>query len=93
MVKGQEGQERLAKADVIIVDPPRKGLDGEVVNALNAHGTTSHKVLVYVSCGFDAFQRDYKALVGSGRWNLEIAEGHVLFPGSDAIETLAIFTT
>mmetsp|Transcript_11856 Transcript_11856/g.28445 ORF Transcript_11856/g.28445 Transcript_11856/m.28445 type:complete len:100 (+) Transcript_11856:969-1268(+) len=49
------------------------------------------QALIYVSCGFDAFQRDYHRLVGSGIWELDHAEGHVLFPGSDAIETLACF--
>jgi hypothetical protein len=27
----------------------------------------------------------------SGRWKLQHAEGHVFFPGSDHIETLAVF--
>jgi 23S rRNA (uracil1939-C5)-methyltransferase len=87
----------LAKADLVIVDPPRKGLDGEVVTALCDDSTTtttskSLKTLVYVSCGFDAFCRDFERLTTEGNWKLEHAEGHVLFPGSDAIETLAFFT-
>jgi 23S rRNA (uracil1939-C5)-methyltransferase len=92
MVQGTN--EYLEQADVVIVDPPRKGLDQEVLDALkNAPIKGSNgKILVYVSCGFAAFRRDYQGLVDSGRWILEYAEGHVLFPGSDAIETLAFFT-
>ncbi|CAB9513602.1 Uncharacterized RNA methyltransferase pc1998 [Seminavis robusta] len=76
---------------VLIVDPPRKGLDEPVVEALIS---SSHKIqlLVYVSCGFEAFQRDYKSLTDKEQWKLEHAEGHILFPGSNAIETLAFFT-
>ncbi|KAG7373269.1 23S rRNA Uracil-5-methyltransferase [Nitzschia inconspicua] len=98
MILGSQGRQLLEKAEVIIVDPPRKGLDQEVIDALNAsiegsQSSTSRKALVYVSCGFDAFRRDYQGLVQSGRWTLDHAEGHVLFPGSDAIETLSFFTT
>lgn len=95
MMQGPQGQQLLNDADVIVVDPPRKGLDQEVIDALNAgRGKSSHpKALVYVSCGFDAFRRDYGGLTKSGRWILDHAEGHVLFPGSDAIETLAFFKT
>lgn len=81
----------LSETDLVIVDPPRKGLDPEVVMAL-CRKDTSVKSLVYVSCGFDAFCRDFESLTTSGGWQLDHAEGHVLFPGSDAIETLAFFT-
>jgi tRNA/tmRNA/rRNA uracil-C5-methylase (TrmA/RlmC/RlmD family) len=87
---------KISHADVIIVDPPRKGLDTEVVDGLCGDYYTgpsaNPQCLIYVSCGFDAFRRDYDALVGSGKWRLDSAEGHILFPGSDAIETLAFFT-
>lgn len=85
-------RKHLADADVLVVDPPRKGLEEPVLSALTANGKLP-KLVAYVSCGFDAFRRDCDALVGSGRWTLEHAEGHLLFPGSDAIETLAFFVT
>lgn len=78
------------QAEVVIVDPPRKGLDAAVVKALCTQEKL--KTMVYVSCGFDAFTRDFQYLSRNGKWRLEHAEGHVLFPGSDAIETLAIFS-
>lgn len=80
----------FAESNTIIVDPPRKGLDTEVADALcNQEKLRS---LVYVSCGFPAFQRDFEVLTTKGKWKLDHAEGHVLFPGSDAIETLAFFS-
>ena len=49
------------------------------------------KRLVYVSCGFDALERDQAALLNSRRWKLTHAEAHVFFPGSDHVETLAVY--
>ena len=79
------------RSQVLIVDPPRKGLDIEVVDYLCTEGYKTMKLVVYVSCGFQAFQRDCDALIKSGRWKVEFAEGYLLFPGSDAIETIAFF--
>lgn len=76
---------------ILIVDPPRKGLDEEVVQQLIITGSTAIERVLYVSCGFKAFQRDCQRLTGSGRWVLTHAEGHVLFPGADHIETFAVF--
>ena len=85
---------KLDDADVVLVDPPRKGLCDDVLAALarpNRRGKRPAKRrrrLIYVSCGFDALQRDLDAL--KPRWKLAHAEGHVLFPGADHIETLAV---
>lgn len=79
-----------AGADVLIVDPPRKGLCKGVLDAL-VTGELGVSRLVYVSCGFDALERDQAALLNSRRWTLVHAEAHVLFPGSDHVETLAVY--
>eukprot|EP00603_Paraphysomonas_imperforata_P000534 CAMPEP_0114419614 /NCGR_PEP_ID=MMETSP0103-20121206/4124_1 /TAXON_ID=37642 ORGANISM="Paraphysomonas imperforata, Strain PA2" /NCGR_SAMPLE_ID=MMETSP0103 /ASSEMBLY_ACC=CAM_ASM_000201 /LENGTH=555 /DNA_ID=CAMNT_0001588051 /DNA_START=102 /DNA_END=1766 /DNA_ORIENTATION=+ len=57
--------------DLLIVDPPRKGLDSEVLRALvapqNERGGTivsTVQRLIYVSCGFKSFQRDASVLLG-----------------------------
>ena len=84
-------QALFQKSNVLIVDPPRKGLEDEVVEYLCNEGYKKLKLMVYVSCGFQAFQRDCDALMKSGKWKVEFAEGYLLFPGSDAIETLAFF--
>ena len=80
----------LQETDLVIVDPPRKGLEASVSAALATAGIGPQQ-LIYVSCGFDAFQRDYQILCHGGQWRLQHAQGHVLFPGSNAIETLAFF--
>jgi 23S rRNA (uracil1939-C5)-methyltransferase len=83
----------LSKSEICIVDPPRKGLDDEVLDAFLDQPTTNSfpALLVYVSCGFPAFERDCNRMIQSNKWSLEHAEGFLLFPGSDAIETLAFF--
>ena len=86
-------------AEIIIVDPPRKGLDEAVLEWLvmdddddaRPSSTPKPQLIVYVSCGFNAFKRDCDILRNSCKWRLDHAEGHLLFPGSDAIETLAFF--
>ena len=83
----------LRHCDYVIVDPPRKGLDTEVLDALcdtTGDATTLPLRLIYVSCGFKAFQRDCARLIEHD-WSLVHAEGHILFPGADHIEILAIF--
>ncbi|CAM9890503.1 unnamed protein product [Ectocarpus sp. 13 AM-2016] len=79
--------------EVLIVDPPRKGLDKGVMDALmdpEDPNTEALRRVIYVSCGFDALKRDAMNLIGAG-WVLRHSEGFVLFPGSDHIETFAIF--
>mmetsp|Transcript_18153 Transcript_18153/g.51959 ORF Transcript_18153/g.51959 Transcript_18153/m.51959 type:complete len:637 (-) Transcript_18153:66-1976(-) len=102
-------------ADVLIVDPPRKGLEDEVLVQLckppnpnqdytedptyltaprhTINWANDVRKLIYVSCGFDALARDSDRLLssGGGGWKLEGATGYVLFPGSNHVETVAIF--
>lgn len=81
----------LRSSQILVVDPPRKGLDALVVDYLCENGWKHLKLMVYVSCGFQAFQQNCDALLKSNKWKVEFAEGYLLFPGSDAIETLAFF--
>ena len=81
--------ELAGPVDVLIVDPPRKGLDEEVLEKLISGEADPPLRILYVSCGFKAFGRDYQRL--SSRYKVVHAEGHVLFPGSNHIETLCVF--
>lgn len=77
----------LAKADTIIVDPPRKGLDAGLIGALNQANQPLR--LIYMSCGWPAFKRDAEALLSQG-WSLQKAAGYLFFPGTNHVETLAL---
>lgn len=77
----------LDESDLLIVDPPRKGLDPKLLQALQQ--PTTIKTLIYISCGADSFMRDVEVLEKAG-WTLTNAEGYLFFPGTPHIETLAI---
>ncbi len=84
--RAEEQLKLMQEADVILVDPPRKGLGKPLLEALKQQKGT----LFYISCGWDAFQRDCDALLSAG-WTLQTAEGYVLFPGTDQLELLVRF--
>ena len=54
-------------ADVIVVDPPRKGCDAELLKTILAAGPSK---VVYVSCDPATLSRDLKILAGGG-YNLK----------------------
>ena len=78
----------LGDADVVIADPPRKGLDAPVASALAA---TPPARLVYVSCDLDSFRRDLALLVAGGALRLAEIEAYALFPNTGHVETVARF--
>jgi 23S rRNA (uracil1939-C5)-methyltransferase len=80
--------EALDGADVAIVDPPRKGLDAPLAEALAASPPAR---VVYVSCDVASLQRDTAVLLGGGRLRLASLEAFELFPNTEHVEALAIF--
>ena len=76
----------LPGADVVIVDPPRKGIDAAVLARLVE---TPPARLVVVSCSLDAFLREAEALRGS--LALRVLVPFALFPHTDHVETAALF--
>lgn len=78
-------------AEVVIVDPPRAGVSERCLEELaNPPLDSPLRRLIYVSCGFDAFQRDSRRLL-AGQWCVKACHGYILFPGSNHIELLAVF--
>lgn len=75
------------KIDVLIVDPPRKGLSRRCKEKISL---LQPKQLIYVSCGPDSFMRDCNELLERG-WVLNEARGFLLFPGTDHAEIIASF--
>ncbi len=80
--------ERIARADAVIVDPPRRGLDRAVLDALLASPPAT---LVYVSCGLESLRREAAHLLDSGHYALAALEAYALFPYTPLVETLAVF--
>ena len=115
---GSAPDEFLAGTDVVVVDPPRKGLEPALLEALCGppdvedpaswsraqlhmrddgdaavamEQTQQPHTLIYLSCGFPALERDCAALLRIGRWKLLHCEAFLFFPGTDSLETLAVF--
>lgn len=73
-------------ADVIVVDPPRKGCD-EV--CLNTIVKMAPKRVVYVSCDSATLARDVKYL-GEHGYQVKRVRGCDMFPNSGHVETVAL---
>ncbi len=90
IVPGEAGTatSMLDDADVVIVDPPRKGLDPALLDALCERPP---RQLFYVSCGIDSFARESEALLATGAHDLSHLSAWAFFRHSEHIETLARF--
>ncbi len=86
LIDGKSATHLLQKADCIIVDPPRKGIDPLLLESIK----TFQGTLIYVSCDFQTFKRDAKILLESG-WLLQEGKGYLLFPGTNHVEIAALF--
>ena len=73
------------KVDVIIVDPPRKGLDIDTINAIKK---LSPKRLVYVSCDVATCARDCALLADN--YSVDIVQPVDMFPQTTHVETVAL---
>lgn len=77
----------LFEPDVVIVDPPRKGLAPELVEELRSIGPTD---IFYLSCNPTSLCRDVALLVAGGRYRLESLRGYDMLPGTPHLEALAV---
>ena len=90
VIAGSAGEALEARegAQVVIVDPPRRGLDASLAVRLAADPPP---VLIYVSCDLQSFGRDAMQLVAGGQLRLVALEAWSLFPNTEHVETLARF--
>ena len=70
------------KADVVVVDPPRKGCDKKLLDAIT---NIDAKKIVYVSCDPSTLGRDLKVLEENGYKTLEVQPVD-MFPNTSHIE-------
>jgi 23S rRNA (uracil1939-C5)-methyltransferase len=75
------------RPEVIIVDPPRAGLDKKVLDALLA---LEAKTLAYISCDPSTLARDAARLIAGG-YRLKQVTPFDLFPQTYHIESIGIF--
>lgn len=89
---GDAGQAALqleregVRPDVVVVDPPRKGLNADTIEALSR---MSPRRIVYVSCDPATLSRDVALLKERG-YKLQTAQAADLFPRCAHVETVAL---
>jgi 23S rRNA (uracil1939-C5)-methyltransferase len=75
-------------ADVVIADPPRKGLDPELTRYLLENPPER---FIYVSCSLPSFDLDARRLTADGRLRLAALSVFDLMPFTEHVEILARF--
>ena len=91
---GDAGQAALelekngVRPDVVVVDPPRKGLNADTIEALHR---MSPRRIVYVSCDPATLARDVALLKGRG-YTLKTAAAADLFPRCAHVETVVLLS-
>jgi len=90
VVPGMAGEAIAAAsgADVVIADPPRRGLDREFREYL---GQQPPELFLYVSCGLESFVEDTARLTSGGRLRLRSLTAFNLMPFTEHVETVARF--
>jgi tRNA/tmRNA/rRNA uracil-C5-methylase (TrmA/RlmC/RlmD family) len=77
-----------AGADVVIADPPRKGLDPQLTEYLSEQPPER---FIYVSCGLESFLSDTAQLTARGKLRLDALTAFNLLPYTGHVETVARF--
>lgn len=76
------------KPDIILVDPPRAGLENAAMQAILA---MQPKTLIYISCDPSTLARDARRLLNGG-YQLQQVTPFDLFPQTFHIESISVFT-
>ncbi len=86
LLRSEAGARALAAAEVVFLDPPRKGSDEATLCALGAARVPR---IWYLSCNPATLARDLAQLVASG-YELELVQPFDMFPQTGHIEALAM---
>jgi len=81
----QELIEQQGKPDVIIVDPPRNGMDKEVIETLL---TALPRQIIYISCNPATQARDLALMADS--YTVEVSQAVDMFPQTHHIENVVL---
>lgn len=87
-VSGTASNGERARADVVVVDPPRKGCDAALLETIVE---MAPERIVYVSCDPATLARDLKVLCGQG---YELVRGRAvdMFPETVHVETVVLLS-
>lgn len=77
------------RPDVIVVDPPRKGVESRLLEAMVQ---CAPKRIVYVSCNPATLARDLKILLANGAYRLDYVQPVDMFAQTEHVECVALMT-
>ena len=80
--------EAACGVELVIADPPRKGLDPGLTLHLSEHAPER---FIYVSCGLESFVRDIAQLTSRGKLRLTALTAFDLMPFTDHVECVGVF--
>ena len=83
----QQLAEQGLSPDVIVVDPPRKGLDAQCIDALLK---MAPKRIVYIACDPSSVARDAALLRDGGGYSLTHARAFDMFPKTANVDTVCV---
>lgn len=81
--------ELTTQADIVILDPPRKGCQVEVIEALLS---MKPKYIVYISCHPATLARDLKFLCDTQNYDIMLVQPADFFPQTTHVETAVILS-
>lgn len=76
-------------ADVVVVDPPRKGCDAKLLSTML---DMAPRKIVYVSCNPATLARDLKILLANGAYKLNSVQPVDMFPWTSHVETVVLMS-
>ena len=79
-------RQNLPRLDLVVVNPPRKGVQPAAMEAILAAGASK---IVYVSCEPKSLARDLERMISAG-YNLRQVQPFDMFPQTDQVETVAL---
>ncbi|MBV8490121.1 MAG: 23S rRNA (uracil(1939)-C(5))-methyltransferase RlmD, partial [Candidatus Eremiobacteraeota bacterium] len=84
LVASREGQEALRRAQIVFLDPPRRGSDEATLAAIAESGVPN---IWYLSCDPATLARDLKFLAAKG-YRFGVVQPFDMFPQTGHVETL-----
>lgn len=84
----ESGRDILSEADIIVVDPPRKGLTPELITRIAA---AKPRGVAYMSCDPDTLARDCRAFLGLG-YKTGTVTPVDMFPRTGHVETVVLMS-
>lgn len=87
--KLKEMSKNKEKADVVFLDPPRRGSDERFLSSVMK---LSPESIVYISCGLDSLERDLRYMTKERKYFVQAIQPVDMFPRTEHVETVVLLS-